>query len=72
MAIRDTIARLINEMYTGRLNPRVAAAAGPLLNLQLRAIGITELEQRIAALERAGKLGEEANTPEVGRSEPDE
>jgi hypothetical protein len=56
LALRDTVARLIADVHAGKLNPRVAAGLAPLLNLQLRAIEITEitnnLERRIAKAEK--------------------
>ncbi len=55
IAVRDTVARLIADVYAGKLNPRVAAGLAPLLNLQLRAIEIAEItnnmERRLAKLE---------------------
>jgi len=54
LAVRDTVARLIADVYAGRIHPRIAAGLAPLLNLQLRAIEITEianLERRLAKLE---------------------
>ena len=56
LAVRDTVARLIADVYAGRLHPRIAAGLAPLLNLQLRAIEMTEfadLERRLAQLEKA-------------------
>ena len=50
-AVRDTVARLIADLYAGKLHPRVAAGLGPLLNLQLRAIEKTDVERRIADIE---------------------
>jgi hypothetical protein len=53
-AVRDTVARLIADVHSERLHPRIAAALTPLLNLQLRAIEITDvakLERRLARLE---------------------
>ena len=52
MAVRDTVARLIADVHSGKLHPRVAASFSPLLSLQLRAIETTDLEQRIARLEK--------------------
>jgi hypothetical protein len=52
-AIRDTVTRLITETYTGQLDPKIAAGLDRLLNLLMRTIGATELEQRVVALERA-------------------
>jgi hypothetical protein len=43
---------LIAEVHAGKINSRVAANLAPLLNLQLRAIETTDLEWRIAKVER--------------------
>src|SRR5271156_5023118 len=57
IAVRDTVAQLIAEVYAGKMNPRVAANLAPLLNLQLRAIETTDFERRLARVEeRLGKL----------------
>jgi hypothetical protein len=48
----------IGDIYAGKINPRIASGLAPLLNLQLRAIKITDLERRLANLEN--KLSEEA------------
>jgi len=39
-------------LYSGKLHPRIAAGLAPPLNLQLRAIWTTDLEQRVAKLEK--------------------
>jgi hypothetical protein len=52
LAVRDTVARLIADVYAGKTHPRIASGLAPLLNLQLRAIETTDLEQRIAKLEK--------------------
>ena len=53
MAVRDTVNRLVADVYSGKLHPRVAAGLAPLLNLQFRAIEkTTDLEQRVAKLEK--------------------
>lgn len=52
VAVRDTVEKLISEVYAGTLHPRVAAGLAPLLNLQLRALEATDLEQRIAKVEK--------------------
>lgn len=59
-AVRDTVDRLIADVYAGKLQPRIAAALGPLLNLQMRAIETTDLERRLAKLE---KLSAELERP---------
>ena len=48
-AVRDTVARLIADVYAGRVHPRIANGLAPLFNLQLRAIETTELENPPAA-----------------------
>jgi hypothetical protein len=50
--VRDITGRLIAEIYTGKLNPRVAFGLAPLMNLQLRAIEATDLERRLTKLEK--------------------
>ena len=52
LSIRDAIGRLIAEVYAGRIHPRIASGLAPLLSLQLRAIDTTELERRLAKLEK--------------------
>jgi hypothetical protein len=39
-------------MYTRSLHPRVAAGLAPLVNLQLRAVKTTDLERRLAKVEK--------------------
>jgi hypothetical protein len=51
IAVRETGARLIADVYAGKLQPKVAASLAPLLNLQLRAIETADLEQRVAKIE---------------------
>jgi hypothetical protein len=57
MAIRDTLARLISDVYEGKLHPRIAAGLAPLMHLQLRAVEKTVLEKRLAKLERLVRDG---------------
>jgi hypothetical protein len=52
IAVRDAVARLITDVYAGKIQPRVAAGLAPLLSLQLRAIETTDLERRLAKLEK--------------------
>ena len=52
LAVRDTVARLIADVYAGRIHPRIAAGLAPLLNLQMRAIETTDFERRLARLEK--------------------
>jgi hypothetical protein len=44
-AVREVVARLIAEVYAGRMNPRTAAGLAPLMNLQLRAIEQSSLQE---------------------------
>jgi hypothetical protein len=50
-AVRDAVARLIADVYAGKMHPKTAAGLTPLMNLQLRAIETADLEQRVADLE---------------------
>jgi len=52
IAVRDLVARLIADVHTGKLHPRVAASLAPLMNLQLRAIETSNLEVQLAKLEK--------------------
>ena len=56
-AVRDTVARLIADVYLGKLHPRTAAGLAPLLHLQLRAIEITSLEERVSQMEEQIVIG---------------
>jgi Family of unknown function (DUF5763) len=51
-AVRDTVARLIADVYSGKLSPRIATGLAPLLNLQLRVIDTTDVQRRLRDLER--------------------
>ena len=51
VAVRDLLARLIQDLLAGRRPSRVAVGLAPLLNLQFRVIEAVEL-QRTAEIER--------------------
>jgi hypothetical protein len=51
-AVRDSVDRLIADVYAGKLHPRIAGGLAPLLQLQLRALDATEMEGRLSKLER--------------------
>jgi hypothetical protein len=52
IAVQDAVEKLISEVYAGKLHPRVAAGLAPLLNLQLRALEATDLDRRLAKVEK--------------------
>lgn len=52
IAVRDFGTKLIADVYAGKVHSRVAASLAPLLNLQMRAIEATDLERRVAKLEK--------------------
>jgi hypothetical protein len=52
MAVRDTVTRLITDVYAGKLHPRIATGLAPLMHLQLRVLEKTDLEQRLAKIEK--------------------
>ena len=52
VAVRDLVARLIADVHSGKVHPKVAAGLAPLMNLQLRAIETSNLEIRVEKLEK--------------------
>ncbi|HKV82055.1 MAG TPA: hypothetical protein VJP02_28160 [Candidatus Sulfotelmatobacter sp.] len=46
MALRDTVTRLITDVYAGKLHPRIATGLAPLMHLQLRVLEKTDFEPR--------------------------
>jgi hypothetical protein len=63
MAVRDTVARLIADVYAGKIHPRIASGLALLLNLQMRAIETTNLERRLAKLEKLSAEAEDRPEP---------
>jgi len=51
-AVQEAVDRLIADVYAGKLQPRVAAGLAPLLSLQLRVLETTDLERRVAKVEK--------------------
>lgn len=51
-AVRDAIAQLIADLYTGKLQPRIGASLAPLMSLQLRAIEAADVDVRLARIEK--------------------
>jgi hypothetical protein len=52
VAVRDTVARLITDIYAGKLHPRIATGLAALMHLQLRVLEKTDFEQRLTKIER--------------------
>ena len=52
IAVRDTVARLVADLFSGKLQPKIVSGLASLLSLQLRAIETSALELRIAKLEK--------------------
>jgi hypothetical protein len=52
VAVRDLVARLIADVHSGKVHPKVAAGLAPLMNLQLRAIETSNLELQLARIEK--------------------
>jgi hypothetical protein len=75
VAVRDLVARLIAEVHTGKLDPKVAAGMAPLMNLQLRAIETIEtlnIETRLAKVEEEQrKAGARCREKTVGLTPQD-
>lgn len=53
IAVRDTAARLFTDVYSGKLDHKIAAVLENFLSLQVRLIQMTDLEQRLAKVEKA-------------------
>jgi hypothetical protein len=79
VAVRDTVARLVADVYAGKVHPKTAASLALLLNLQLRAFGaLDEAEKksmyrpymwrRAAAKPEISKVGE-AEISNAGKPE---
>ena len=66
-AVRDTVDRLIADVYAGELNPRIAAGLAPLLQLQLRALDATDMKERLSRLEGLVKKREQRSTGAGGK-----
>jgi hypothetical protein len=67
MDVRNMAARVIAEIYSGKLSPACAAGLASLLNLQLRAIEVSEIERQLAKLEN----GATEENAEDKQSEPE-
>lgn len=61
MAIRETVARLISDVYAGKLHPRIATGLTPLMHLQLRLLEKTESEKRLEKLDQLMREGSMEN-----------
>ncbi len=51
-AVRDVVARLTVEVYTGKTHPSIARGLALLLQLQLRVLYDTEIEERLGRVEQ--------------------
>jgi hypothetical protein len=51
-AVRETVARLIDEVYSGTTHPSVAGGIVPLLNLGLRAIDSADVQEQLERLNK--------------------
>jgi hypothetical protein len=67
VALRDIAGRLIADVIAGQVHPRIAAVLPPLMNLQLQAINIADLEQRLAKLEQSKLRDGTPDEPATGR-----
>jgi len=65
VAVRDAIARLITDVYAGKVHPKVAAGLAPLLNLQLRVIETVDLDSRLVKVEKVLAQAEADSEPRM-------
>jgi hypothetical protein len=63
-ALQEAVGRLIEDLHSGKLHPRVASGLASLLNLQLRVLEASTLERRVAQLEEL--FAEQSTEPENG------
>jgi hypothetical protein len=69
IAVRNLVAKLIADVHSGKMHPKVAAGLAPLMNLQLHAIETSNLELQLAEVEkRLAKL--EARRDKKGQLQP--
>jgi len=66
--IQEECARLLENIYSGKIPPKVATCIGPLLSLQMRVIQVAEREARITRLEQARTSNGEHSNHEVAES----
>ena len=52
IAVRDAVNQLFNDVYSGKVDPKIASGLASLLTLQLRAIGTADLERSVAELQK--------------------
>lgn len=45
VSMREWLKQLIADVYTGKVDPKVATALTPLLNLHMRALEIAAIEE---------------------------
>jgi hypothetical protein len=51
-AVQEAVGKLFADVHAGKVHPRTAASLRSLMSLQLQAIKATDLERRIAELEK--------------------
>jgi hypothetical protein len=52
VGLRDTLARLMADVYAGKIDPRVAAGLAALISLQLRTIETVDFARRLENVEK--------------------
>jgi hypothetical protein len=62
-AVGEAIDRLIEEVYSGKTPQRVSAGMVPLLNLKLRVIEATDVQERLAKLEQKFTQSDSGSSP---------
>ncbi len=66
IAVRDTLARLVVDVYAGKVQPKVSAAMARLLNLLLRAVeAAARLEKGRVEADPLRKNVEDLSLPEL-------
>jgi hypothetical protein len=52
IAVRNAVSRLIADVHSGKVHPKVASSLAQLLSLQLRTIETSELERQLQELKK--------------------
>ena len=68
LAVQDIVARLVADVYAGKLHPRVAAGLAPLMTLQLRTIETSDFERRLTNIEQQIAAAAEAQKARDAKS----
>jgi len=70
VVFRDAVGRVIADVLTGKIHPKVAAVLPPLLILQLNAIRVADVARQLAAVEQQSKLKQQSKLRDGTSDDP--